>query len=83
MQQAELIYKENLGRLKRDYEGMIRYRTLLAQNMVSPPFVGQLDMGVTGGGSDLTVNDRILRITALPALQADSRNWKTEIIPHE
>jgi defect-in-organelle-trafficking protein DotC len=83
MQQAELIYKENLGRLKRDYEGMIRYRSLLAQNMVSPPFVGQLDMGVTGGGSDLTVNDRILRITALPALQADSRNWKTEIIPHE
>lgn len=83
LQQAELIYKENLGRLKRDYEGMIRYRTLLAQNMVSPPFVGELDMGVTGGGSDLTVHDRILRITAFPALQADSRSWKTEIIPHE
>lgn len=83
LQQAELIYKENLGRLKRDYEGMIRYRTLLAQNIVSPPFVGQLDMGVTGGGSDLTVNDRILRITAFPALQPDSRSWKTEITPHE
>lgn len=83
LQQGELIFKENLGRIKRDYEGMIRYRTLLAQRMVSPPFVGELDMGVTGGGSDLTVNDRILRITALPALQPDSRNWRTEIIPRE
>ncbi len=83
IQQAELIFKESIARLKRDYEGMIRYRTLLAQNMVSPPFVAQMDMGITGGGSDLTVNDRILRITAFPTLQNDSQSWKTEIIPHE
>jgi len=83
IQQAELIFKENMGRLKRDYEGMIRYRTLLAQNIVSPPFVAELDMGITGGGSNLTVNDRLLRITAFPALQAESKNWKTEIIPYE
>lgn len=83
IQQAELIFKENLGRLKRDYEGMIRYRTLLAQNMVSPPFVAELDMGVTGGCAGMTVNDKVLRITAFPCLQVDSRNWKTEIIPYE
>lgn len=83
IQQADLIFKENLGRIKRDYEGMIRYRTLLAQRMVSPPFVAELDMGVTGGGADLTVHDRVLRITSFPALQPDSVNWKTEIIPHE
>jgi len=83
IQQADTIFRENIGRIKRDYEGMIRYRTLLAQRMVSPPFVAQLDMGVTGGGSDLTVNDRVLRITAFPALQSDSRNWKTEITPNE
>lgn len=83
IQQADLIFKENLGRLKRDFEGMIRYRTLLAQRMVSPPFVAEMDMGVTGGGNDLTVHDRVLRITAFPALQASSENWKTEIIPYE
>jgi len=84
IQQAELIFKENVARLKRDYEGMIRYRTLLAQNMVSPPFVAQLDMGITGGGSDLTVNDRVLRITAFPTLQNNGgQEWKTEIIPYE
>lgn len=83
IQQADTIFRENIGRIKRDYEGMIRYKTLLAQCMVSPPFVAQLDMGVTGGGSDLTVNDRVLRITAFPALQNDSRSWKTEITPNE
>lgn len=83
IQQAETIFRENIGRLKRDYEGMIRYRSLLAQQMVSPPFVAELEMGVTGGGSDLTVNDRVLRITAFPSLQSDSRNWKTEITPNE
>lgn len=83
IQQAELIFRENVGRIKRDYEGMIRYRTLLAQNMVSPPFVAELDMGVTGGGADMTVNDRVLRITSFPALQSSSEDWKTEITPNE
>ena len=84
MQQADHIFDENIHRLTRDFEGMIRYRTLLAQNMVSPPFVAQMDMGITGGGNDLAVNDRILRITAFPALQNDNgREWKTEIIPYE
>lgn len=81
--QANAIFRENVGRLKRDFEGMIRYRTLLAQNIVSPPFVAEMDMGITGGGSDLTVRDRVLRITALPSLQNDSSNWKTELIPDE
>jgi defect in organelle trafficking protein DotC len=83
IQQAELIFKENINRLQRDFEGMVRYRTLLAQQMVSPPYVAETDMGVTGGGSDLTVSDRVLRITAFPTLQNDSQHWKTEIIPHE
>jgi len=83
VQQAEIIFKENIARLGRNYKGMILYRTLLAQNIVSPPFVAQLDVGITGGGSDLTVNDRVLRITAFPTLQNNSREWKTEITPHE
>lgn len=83
IQQAELIFKENIARLKRDYQGMVLYRTLLAQNIVSPPFVAELDMGVTGGGENLTVNDRVLRITAFPTLQNNSQQWKTEITPNE
>lgn len=81
--QANLIYRENLGRLKRDFEGMVRYRSLLAQNMVSAPYVATLDMGITGGGKDLAVNDRLLKITAFPVLKTNGNQWKTEIVQHE
>jgi defect-in-organelle-trafficking protein DotC len=78
-EQAHTIFSENIGRLKRDTEGMIRYRVLLAQNMVSPPFVTKNEMGVTGGGNEMAVNDRILQITAMPKLQTDSAYWGTEL----
>lgn len=83
LQQADLIFQENINHLVRDYRGMILYRNLLAQNMVSPPYVAAMDMGVTGDGEDMTVNDRLLRITAFPQLQTDVGNWKTELHIHE
>lgn len=73
--QANEIYADNLARLKRDYQGMVRYRMLLAQNMVSAPQVAQRDLGVTGGGEALSVNDRILTIKALPSLKSNSGEW--------
>lgn len=79
--QADAIFAENLGRLKRDYEGMIRYRSLLAQGIVSAPFVAKLDLGITGNANEMTVNDRVLRITVMPSFQADSDSWKTEMTP--
>lgn len=74
--QANSIFQENLGRIKRDYEGMVRYRTLLAQGIVSAPFVARVEMGVTGNCDELALNDRILRITALPCFETDSRKWE-------
>ncbi len=73
--QANQVYEENLARLKRDYQGMVRYRMLLAQNMVSAPQVAQRDLGVTGGGESLSVNDRVLTIKALPSLKSNSEAW--------
>lgn len=74
--QANQIYAANLARLKRDFTGMVRYRALLAQHMVTAPFVARTELGVTGSCSDLRINDQVLRITALPCLQVDSRSWK-------
>jgi defect-in-organelle-trafficking protein DotC len=74
--QANEIYSENLSRLERDYKGMLLYRQLRDQNIVSAPFVSTTELGVTGGGSNLNVNDQVLRITALPALQPNSERWK-------
>lgn len=83
IQQANTIYADNLARLKRDYQGMLLYRKLLAQNIVSKPYVAKTDLGITGDGSDMSINDRILRITALPQLQTNSKAWKPIISSDE
>ncbi len=77
--QANTIYITNLARLKRDFMGMVRYRVLLSQHMVSAPFVATTDLGVTGDNSNLRINDQVLRITALPSLQTNSKLWRPVI----
>ena len=81
--QADLIFTENLGRIKRDFEGMARYRMLLAQNMVSLPYVAQINLGITTGDSQMAINDRVLKITALPEFNARSKEWNAEITPDD
>lgn len=79
VEQAETIFADSLARLKEDYSGMIRYRKLLALNMVSPPYVSHTEMGVTGDGNEIHIDDRVLRITALPALKPNSHEWQAAI----
>jgi defect-in-organelle-trafficking protein DotC len=77
--QANAIYAENVERLRRDYQGMMLYRKLLAQHMVSPPYVAKTDLGVTGNNNEMRINDRMLRITALPQLDLHTKNWQAVI----
>jgi len=77
--QADQIFTANLARLQRDYEGMILYRKLLAQNMVTPPYVSKAELGVTGDGNNIHINDRVLRITSISQLQTDPKNWQPAI----
>lgn len=76
IEQADQIFTANLARLRRDYNGMVLYRKLLAQNMVSPPYVSQADLGITGDANKININDRILRITAIPQFKTETKNWR-------
>jgi defect-in-organelle-trafficking protein DotC len=80
MGQADHIFEQNLALLKRDYIGMVRYRSLLSRNMVSAPFVAERHYGTTGGGDEMKVRDRVLTIAALPALKADARLWEAKLL---
>lgn len=80
VQQSYNIFQQNLARLKRDYQGMILYRKLLQEKMISAPYVSRTELGVTGDGSDMRINDQVLRITALPQLQTDSKGWKAIVV---
>lgn len=80
IEQAYNIFQQNLARLKRDFNGMVLYRKLLQEKMISPPFVARTELGVTGDGSDMRVNDQVLRIVEMPKLQTNSRNWRAVVV---
>jgi defect-in-organelle-trafficking protein DotC len=76
VQQADEIFEADLNQLVADYSGMVRYRTLLAQGMISPPYALQVDRGVTGGGREMRVGDRAVQITGMPEFVPGSEQWQ-------
>ncbi len=80
IEQGYSIFQQNLARLKRDFNGMILYRKLLQENMISPPFVARTELGITGNGEDMRINDQVLRIVALPKLQTNGKNWRAVVV---
>lgn len=83
IEQANTILEESVARIKEDYTGMILYRKLLAMNMVSPPYVSHTDLGITGDESEMHIDDKVLRITALPALNVNSNEWRAAVAKDE
>jgi defect-in-organelle-trafficking protein DotC len=81
VKQATQIFAANMGRLKRDYNGMVLYRVLLAQKMVTAPYVAKTELGVTGNAKEMRINDQVLRITATSELVPDSTRWKPVAVP--
>ena len=76
VEQADEIFQTDLNRLVADFKGMVRYRSLLSQGMVSPPYATQTDRGVTGDGNTMRIGDRGLSITELPKLQTGYKKWQ-------
>jgi defect-in-organelle-trafficking protein DotC len=75
IEQADDIFAEDNARLTRDFTGMIRYRKLLAEAMVSAPYAGLVDRGVTGGGVEMRIGDRAVTITGPAQLRNQSMQW--------
>lgn len=76
VEQANEIFQDDLLQLTADYQGMVRYRVLLTQNMISPPYALQVDRGVTGGGNNMRVGDRAIQITGRPEFKAGAYQWQ-------
>ncbi len=74
--QADEVFDQDLNRLSADFEGMVRYRQLLSQGMVSAPFAQQVDRGVTGEDATMRVGDRAVVITGVPQLITESGRWQ-------
>lgn len=79
IEQADSIFADNQARLKHDFSGMILYRKLFAMNMVSPPYVSHTELGITGDKDKIRIDDRVLRIVALPELKPNSKEWRASV----
>lgn len=79
LRQADSIFRTNLDSITQKYRGMVLYRQLLAQNMVSAPYVAKTNLGVTGDGNRMDINDKVLRITVMPRLNSTSKSWQPAI----
>lgn len=76
LEQADEVFAQDLNRLQYEFGGMVRYRQLLAQGMVSAPFAQQIDRGVTGEDATMRVGDRAVVITGVPELITESQRWQ-------
>lgn len=78
--QATSIFFANIGQLQRDYKGMVLYHSLLAQNMISATSSAVANLGVTGDGQSMQLNDRVVKITSESSLQPKQvDNWHAAI----
>ncbi|MYE36655.1 MAG: hypothetical protein F4X24_03695 [Rhodobacteraceae bacterium] len=85
--QAEMTLEANMDRLERDYGGMLEYRRLRAQNMVSDLVMdtASYQLGAEEDGNLMRVGERSSRIAGPARLIGDSSNWRPQIIastPH-
>ena len=76
--QADDIIETSYARLDRDYKGMIKYKILLAEGLITPTIIAKQNLGVTGGGDEMSINDQIFRITDHSTLNPNQQQWKVE-----
>tara|TARA_A100001015_G_scaffold170048_1_gene188997 strand:+ start:1361 stop:2140 length:780 start_codon:yes stop_codon:yes gene_type:complete len=84
VKQANHMFEAALGRLNRDYTGMVLYHSLINQGMISQPYTAKADLGITGNEQKLRINDQIMRITEHSKLQTrqPSNQWNPAVVKH-
>lgn len=73
--QAKAIMDADLNRLQRDFDGMVMYHELVAQQLLTLPYVASRNDGVTGDDNQMNVNDVTLRISVVPAFKRRPSRW--------
>lgn len=74
-EQAIDLFESGLSRLNRDFKGMLRFNKLYQLNMVKKPAISRTELGVTGGGKEMAIGDRIIKKTKDAELNPQSHKW--------
>ena len=72
------MFDNAYNRMERDFNGMILFRILQAQGLITPTIIAGANLGVTGGGKEMTINDQVFRITEHSSLNPDAKSWDVD-----
>ena len=72
---ADAEIEQRLRRLGRDYEGMLQYRRLVLMGMMDRMVLADADFGVTGGGNEMRIGSRTVKIVSDAEFRTDPRYW--------
>ena len=72
---AEEAFVSDLDRLNRDFEGIVRWRILEAQRLVTAPELEVTLRSVVGGGREMRVDEREITIEADARLNPIASDW--------
>ena len=73
--QAEAEFAKRVARLRRDYEGMLEHRRLVALGMMSPALIESESLGVTGNAGSMSVDSHGLKIIGDAEFNLDDDFW--------
>lgn len=74
--QADATLEEKLARLRRDYEGMLQYRRMVARGMINRMVIADADFGVTGSNGEMRIGDRTVRIVSQAEFNTNPQTWR-------
>ncbi len=75
--QAYKIYERRIARLTDDIKGYALYHVLKSKNMITEPQFSSDFYAITGGGSSMSIDEVIVRVTVNPSLIGNRDLWET------
>ncbi|QTP13320.1 type IV secretory system conjugative DNA transfer family protein [Serratia symbiotica] len=75
VENADLMLKEALDRINRDYKGMLLFHQFVVEGKVTMPIIASSEISVTREGDTMSVDNTLLRITQLPDFNAKPGEW--------
>ncbi|MCA1785129.1 MAG: type IV secretion system DotC family protein [Desulfobacteraceae bacterium] len=75
VKQAERVFDANLSILQRDYLGLLTYKHLALQNIISVPMVAEGELGIKIRNKTMDVDQRVFRITGDTSFNKEDK-WK-------
>lgn len=73
---ADAEFADRMTRLRRDYEGMLQYRRLVAQGMMNRMVLADADFGVTVEGDEMRIGSRTVQVTSAAEFESDPARWR-------